>query len=64
MSMTPLQSWAIHWTAQEIVGLYCIRFPSGCILKARVLGVRVPLPATDAAAAAAAPANAAAVANA
>ena len=36
MSMTPLQSWAIHWTTQDIAGLYCIRFSSVCISKAVV----------------------------
>ena len=23
--MTPLQSWAIHWGTQDILGLHCIR---------------------------------------
>ena len=41
MSMAPLQSRAIHWTTEDIVGMHCIRFSPVYILKARVLGVRV-----------------------
>ena len=39
--MTSLQSRAIPWTAQDIVGLYCIRFSPVCIWKARVLRVQI-----------------------
>ena len=42
MSMTPLQSRAIHWTPQDMVDLSCIIFSPLCMLKKRVLGVRVP----------------------
>ena len=42
MDMTPLQFRAVHWTTQDNIGLYFIRFSPVCILKARVLGVRCP----------------------
>ena len=38
MTETPLESRAILWTTQDIVGLYCIRFSSVRTLKGRVSG--------------------------
>ena len=40
--MTPVQFWVKHWIAQGIEGLHCNRFAQVCILKVRMLGVKVP----------------------
>ena len=42
MSMTILQSWTIHWTAQDIVDLYCINVSPVCIFEAKRVGGQGP----------------------
>ena len=45
MSMKPLQSRAIHWATQDIVGLCCFKLLTSLT---RVLWVRVPSAAANA----------------